>query len=265
MALNEVGANNTFQGNTSGASAQTQVINGKTYRMYTPEWQTAVQDEKVRQAGIGGTAAGTAAGNALKSLNEIYPGATNPSTSTSTSSSSAYPSIQFPPGFGPGGTGGNMPPQVQFNAPSFEAAQTAAWNRAKDLTGQTANAAMTGLRSSLGGRGLLGSGIEGKGTARVMNAGQQQLGDVSRQQAIDSANQAQKNAELEFTGGISQRGQDLSSQQAANALAAQLAEAQYGGQVTMRGQDISSANAQRNSQTSLIDRILGALQGYGAY
>lgn len=234
-----------------------------------------------KAAGAKGTAAGTAGGEALKALNSIYSGATNPSTSSSSSSSSGSQTgagtldrIQFPSGpasqtFNLGGTGAaaNLPPPVAFDAPSFAAAEAAAFNRAKDKVGESAQGALTGLRSSLGARGLLGSGVEGRQTASVFNEGQQQLGDVGRAQAIDAANQAQKNAELTYSGGITQRGQNLTAQQAANALAAQLRMADYSGQITQRGQDLaarqaaaSNSLAQQTAQQQMIDRILQSLQ-----
>ena len=41
----------------------TQLIGGKPYEIYSPEWQAAMDAYKVQQAGVAGTAAGTATGN----------------------------------------------------------------------------------------------------------------------------------------------------------------------------------------------------------
>lgn len=286
--------------NYAPIKGQTQIINGSAYEQYSPQWYEAMDAEKLRQAGNAGTAAGTAAGSALKALNGLQPGATNPSTSSSSSSSSGsqagagqFPRVGFPGAGGGGGIVGhteegggltpagqtfnlggsgaaaNLPPPIAFQGADFSAAEQAAFARAKDKVGETTQGALTGLRSALGSRGLLGSGLEGKQTARIFTEGQGQLGDVARGQAIDAANQAQKNAELQYSGGITQRGQNLTAQQAANALAAQLQMADYSGQITQRGQDISAANAaasnslaQQAANQSMIDRILNSLGSY---
>jgi len=64
----------------------------------------------------------------------------------------------------------------------------------------------------MAGRGIVGSGVEGRGMASIINQGQQDLGEVARQQAITGAELAQKNAETAYSGGITQRGQDINQQ-----------------------------------------------------
>jgi hypothetical protein len=92
---------------------------------------------------------------------------------------------------------------------------------------------------------MLGSGLEERGTAAAATSAAGQLGDVSRQQAVTRADLAQKNAETNFQGDITQRGQDIQKEEAGNSLAGSLAESGYAGQITQRGQDISAANASR--------------------
>lgn len=265
---------------------QTQIINGVPYKMYTPQWYAAMDAQKVHEAEIAGKAAGTAGGTALTTLQQYQPNALNPNTASSSSSSSSsttgggYPATVSMGGgsgtfgtgvFNPGGTGAaaNLPPPVSFAAPDVSAAESAAFGRAKDTVGQTTQGALTALRSALGGRGMLGSGGEFRGTSNIITGGQQQLGEAARDQAMKRADLAEKQAELGYTGGISQRGQDLSAKAAADALAAQLAEAQYSGQITQRGQDISAQIAkaqqglsQQSMQQSMIDRILQSLSSY---
>lgn len=130
-------------------------------------------------------------------------------------------------------------PQIQ--APDMTAANAAAFARAKDQVGQTARGALTGLAGAMAGRGTVGSGVEGRGMSSIINAGQGQLGDVSREQAISGANLAQRNAELGFTGGITQRGQDLAAIQARNDAMLRAREQD----ISQRGQDINTLSMQR--------------------
>lgn len=120
------------------------------------------------------------------------------------------------------------------------AAQSAAFGKAKDQVGLETSGALTGLRSALGGRGMLGSGLEERGTAAVANKGQGELGDVSRQAAVTSADLANENAKTNFQGGITERGQTLASEAAANSLASGERTAGYTGAITQRGQDITA-------------------------
>lgn len=125
------------------------------------------------------------------------------------------------------------------------AAESASFNKAKDQVGQESTGALAGLRSALGARGMLGSGLEERGTAAAATSAAGQLGDVSRQQAVTRASNAQKNAQANFEGDITQRGQDFQREEAANSLAGSKEIAGYQGQITQRGQDISGANAAR--------------------
>lgn len=105
---------------------------------------------------------------------------------------------------------GSTPAPVASIAPvDTTAAQDAAFARAKDRVGQMGAGAIAGLRASMGGRGLLGSGSEGRATADVVNRGQGELGDVIRGQAVDQADLAQKTAEDNQRAALTQRGQDL--------------------------------------------------------
>jgi hypothetical protein len=214
---------------------------------------------------------GTDAGTAVAAFNKIVPpyGGNSSSSASGSGSGSQFPTIQYPGGGGPGapgGGGGVSAPREALNIPDTSAASAAAFARAKDKVGQTTQGAITGLRSSLGGRGMLGSGAETHGVTHAFTQGQGQLGEVARSQAMSDADLAERQSELSYTGGISQRGQDLASQQAAAALAAQIAQSQYSGQITQRGQDIAASGQNRqfnllaqSQQQAQWDRILSAL------
>lgn len=146
-----------------------------------------------------------------------------------------------------GGGGGATPPaHERIETPDSSAAMAASFARAKDRAGQIAQSALAGLRSNLGGRGLLGSGAEYKGTERIAAQGLGELGDVNREQAIQNANQAADFAKIGYQGDITQRGQDISAQQAANSLAAQIAMANFQGQISQRGQNMDMMQSLMN-------------------
>ncbi len=153
----------------------------------------------------------------------------------------------------PVGGGASFVPVASIAPVDTTAAQSAAFARAKDQVGQTSAGALAGLRSSLASHGMLGSGSESRGTAAVVNAGQGQLGDVSRQQAIDSAANAQRTAEFNATGGITQRGQDIAS-----------ADTQRGQDVTQRGQDVTSADTQRGQDVTQRGQDVGLAEALRA-
>jgi hypothetical protein len=172
------------------------------------------------------TSAGTKAGkNAADYLAELtaYKG----SGSGSGAASGSYAGNVSMPFMGSGAGGSGSPtlparetggfqaqPNERLAIPDTSAAQSAEFARAKDLAGLTARGALTGLAGAMAGRGTVGSGVEGRGQQAVINTGQQQLGEVGRQQAITGAELAQKQAEMAYQGGISQRGQDIGQQTA---------------------------------------------------
>lgn len=274
-------------------SGNTQIINGTTYTQYTPQWYQAMADDKVRQAKTEGTAAGTATGAAsAANYTTKYPGYQTPAppaplnfssilgglngaggTGGSGTTGSGFPNVLGPgapgggtaggasgglSGYSPSSSGssGSAPGQPSLAPPDTTAATAATFNRAKDQVGQTSQGALTGLRSALGGRGMLGSGIEGRGTANVVNQGQQQLGDVSRQSAITTADLAQKNAETAYAGGIQMRGQDITTR-GQDITHGDTYNSQL---LTQRGQDVTASGQQLAAQQARADLALRALQ-----
>lgn len=154
------------------------------------------------------------------------------SASTSTGAGAAAPAAAGPvPG---------MPATV--TGPDSKAATDAAMARAKDRVGLATRGALSGLQAQLGSRGMLGSGTESRATASVANQGLQELADVNREQTIKESDQAQRNAELAYTGQIQQRGQDI----------------------TGRGQDINAQLARegrfQSQQQQMADMIMSALK-----
>jgi hypothetical protein len=144
--------------------------------------------------------------------------------------------------------GGNTAPMARetLNPADTTAKNAALFGAAKDQVGQETRGALTGLAGAMAGRGIVGSGVEGRGQLGVINQGQQQLGATTRQNAVTDAELAQRNAEMAYQGSITQRGQDIGQQ-----------TAQTGFDVTQRGQDISS------QQQSAQNALQAALAQYG--
>lgn len=169
----------------------------------------------------------------------------------------------------PGGAtgGGGMPSIAGIQHVDTSAAQAAEFGHAKDQVGLESSGALTGLRSALGGRGMLGSGAESRGTMGVVEKGQGELGDVSRSQAVDRATGDRAEAAANYQGDITQRGQTLADQQARNSLASNERNVGYQGQITQRGQDVgaqtASAALAQSKQLSLMEMLMLATRGVG--
>lgn len=237
-----------------------QIINGQTYTMYSPAWYEAMHAEAQRAA----TAQGTASGSAVKAASDAAgvplgnPGSTSSSSGSTSVSSGAGAGAGLPPsiaGLTSAAAGATMPSSAsgggaatgashpQLAPVDTSAAEAATFARAKDQVGQTASGALTGLRAALGGRGMLGSGLEERGTAAAATSAAGELGDVSRQAAVTKAGLDNQNATTNFQGAITERGQDFAKEEAANSLAGDLAKTTYQGQIQQRGQDIQALNA----------------------
>jgi hypothetical protein len=142
-----------------------------------------------------------------------------------------------------------MAPHAQM--PDTTEADQAIFDKAKDTVGQSTQGALTGLRSALGGRGMLGSGAESRGTANVITTGQGQLGQTARDLATQRATENEDIAKTNYTGDVTQRGQDVTAG------------------TTQRGQDIQSQeaaaqlglNANQFAAQNNIQRLQLALQG----
>mgnify|MGYP001575612534 FL=1 len=125
-----------------------------------------------------------------------------------------------------GGAGGGLPRESRTTGAISEreqAARAAAFARAKDQAGQVARSALTSLQDLATDKGLgAGSTWEAANTGRIIGGAGGSLGELAREQAMLDAEQAGRAADLEFTGGITQRGQDLQRQQAIMGLLSSL-------------------------------------------
>lgn len=259
-----------------------QVINGKSYVMYSPEWYKAQQTETQRGAEEKGTAAGTTAGAALNALQsrvpDVYGRGVLTGSRTSSSSSTAGGGLPYVGAGGTGGVGGVGGGGVAGAGPSagglslprepnpaegLNRATEINLARAKERQGQLARSAVTGLRGALGERGVLGSGIETGATQGIASNALQSLTDINRQGMIDEDEQARALAALTYQGGVSQRGQDLSGllgQLQADVTRRGQDVTQRGQDVTMRGQDLSRDSLALSQQQQYQNMILEALR-----
>jgi hypothetical protein len=92
------------------------------------------------------------------------------------------------------------------SAPSFDqGAYDLAFGRAKDQQARTISGAMAGLKNAMGARGLGGSGLEAADMAGIVGGGAANLGEFTREQAIQEV--AGKN--LAADRAVTSRGQNI--------------------------------------------------------
>ena len=123
----------------------------------------------------------------------------------------------YPGGAGSaGGTGGGSLPYMMSGgapqSPDMTASNAATFGRAKDQAGQTGRASLTSLRDELGVSGMLGSGAEVQGVRDITQNAAGQLGEVTRDQAVNDSSQKADFAKMKYQGDISMRGQDVQAQ-----------------------------------------------------
>ena len=229
----------------SGNGGRPQIIRGQTYSQYSPQWYEAMDQNRVDK--------GTNLGKTTKAA---YDAMGNPADTSSSSGSGSLAGIgaTIPRvGDSGGGDGGDW---TRFDSPGgggnaghigpidMTAANAAAFGRAKDQVGQTTSGALTGLRSVLASRGMLGSGAESRGTVSAITKGMGELGDVSRANAINDVNVNLDVAKTNQASDIAQRGQDITKR----GQNMDYSSTHRGQDITQRGQDISAENARMQMQ-----------------
>lgn len=194
----------------------TQIINGETYNQYSPEWYAAMRDGQVRSGETAGRATGAFANAAL---NGILPGGMGGTGTSSlpggmggSSSSSATGSI--------GGPGGGTPASLAgIDLPDQSGSNDAIFAKAKDAVGRESRAAITSLNDELGSQGMLGGGAQAQATKDIVSDAAGNEGQVTRDLASKNADMSADFAKTNYQGKITQRGQDIQSQEAAAQMA----------------------------------------------
>lgn len=96
-------------------------------------------------------------------------------------------------GSGAGGdVGGEPAPYQPPQQPTWEdtrATLDAAYNRAKEITGQNNRASLGALRNFMASSNRMGSGAEGRAAGRIVQAGEQALSNVGRDNEIGAGQQ----------------------------------------------------------------------------
>jgi hypothetical protein len=155
--------------------------------------------------------------------------------------------------FSSGGSVDTPPREIMApvpTGPDNTASQNASFAAAKAKAGAMGRSALGSLRAELAERGILGSGVEGRGLVDRLAAATNPLSDINV-------------AQLDENVKIGQHNQDLG---------ADAAKAQFAGNIAQRGQDVSAAEAEANrkqqaqaQQYALLTRALGALGGGQVY
>lgn len=151
-----------------------------------------------------------------------------------------------------------------------KAAQSAVFGRAKDRAGQVASSALSGLRSALASRGMLGSGIETQGTVDAAMQGAGILADTNREEAIQESQRGERAREFQTQAQLQQRGQNINQrgQDLGQILGVRGQDiTQRGQDFTGRGQDITLQGLQQAAAgtTTTTQQYDGAAPDAGLY
>lgn len=92
-------------------------------------------------------------------------------------------------------------------------ARAAAFSRAKDQAGRIARSSLTAIAEQMASKGMSGASIQALEEAGAINGAAGGLLDLNRDQAISDVNRAADVADLDYTGRVQQRGQDLQNRQ----------------------------------------------------
>lgn len=162
------------------------------------------------------------------------------------------------------GSGGNSNPSVggggyvpAIQMPDMSKAGAAAFAGAKDRAGGVARSMVDSLRGELGASGNLGGGAEVQGIKDIARDAGGVIGQASRDQAMKEADLGADFAKTGYTGAITQRGQDISAQEA-NARLAQEKE-QEASRLAFQQESLRS-----QQQLQLLQLALSGIKGGGA-
>lgn len=230
-----------------------QIINGGNYAPYTPQWYQAMDADAVRRSGVQGTAQGTGEANYWKSLSPSLMGLWSSLGLGGSGAGSGFQTGSIPNEVSIGSGGGSTAtsPIATIAPLDFTKANAAAFATAKDQAAQTAQASMRGLQQALSARGLTGGGYQAGQIGTTLAREANTIGQASRDEARNEANLQAQADEANLGAQVTQRGQDISRQEADAERAARLAEASFSGGIAQRGQDIGVAESAANRAADL--------------
>lgn len=111
--------------------------------------------------------------------------------------------------------GGQSGSTLPFNE---EAARAAAFGRAKEQAGGTANAAIRALQSAMEGRGMTGSTLEAQGMGEIVGGAGGAVNDFTTEQLMADLQRAGQLEDRNYAGGLQRRGQDIAYRNALTQL-----------------------------------------------
>ncbi len=92
-------------------------------------------------------------------------------------------------------------------------ARAAAFSRAKDQAGQVARSSLTAIAEQMASKGMTGAGYDALLQAGAIGQAANPLLDLTRDQQMNDVQRAGQVADLDYTGRVTQRGQDLQNRQ----------------------------------------------------
>jgi hypothetical protein len=110
------------------------------------------------------------------------------------------------------GAGGGTPARVSGDDSAWSAMLAGQMGQAKDNAAAAVGAARKALGANMTARGIGGSGIEGKNERAIQLAGAGQIGAAGRDAAALTANRQAAVSDRNYSGDITQRGQDITAQ-----------------------------------------------------
>lgn len=192
------------------------------------------------------TSAGDRLGQALNGLTGTFNGfgggsamGVDGSASGSGTSGSPVPNVSYPSTGGAASPASTVAP-VQYDSASLDAADSAAFGKAKDQASQTARAALTGLSGELSARGMGGAGYEAGQIGGTLSREANTIGDASRSEAQNRADMMMHAADENYQGAVTQRNQDVNASTSAN-------NAKFSGDIAQRGQSLQANEAGTNA------------------
>jgi hypothetical protein len=127
-------------------------------------------------------------------------------------------------GGGPVTSGGGVAP---IQMPDMTSSNNAIFAQAKDKVGKLSRSSLDSLAGELGSQGMLGSGAQVQATRDIVANNAGEMGQVERDLATKNADTALDVAKTNYQGSLTQRGQDIQSQEANARLALEERQQQY--------------------------------------
>lgn len=157
---------------------------------------------------------------------------------------------------GPGGEGASAPregftPVGRETATTMAdrtAGESAAFGRGKDRIGKISQQALSALKDQMSATGMSGSGVEADQLRELTQGASGELGQIVRDQTLDRMRRADEIDDRNMGFNLTQRGQDISQ----NAQ-------DYTGRISQRGQDLAAAQAERQLQMSWLPQMLRSM------